>query len=50
MWFYIAAANRSDLGCELRDSVATKMTSEDISKAQSMAKKCMNSGYKNCGE
>tara|TARA_B100001093_G_scaffold465392_1_gene483011 strand:+ start:812 stop:979 length:168 start_codon:yes stop_codon:yes gene_type:complete len=32
-----------------RDEIASKMTSADISKAQSMAKECMSSNYKNCG-
>jgi uncharacterized protein len=34
---------------EWRDKIATKMTAADVSKAQAMAKECMNSGYKNCG-
>ena len=32
-----------------RDEIAAKMTATDISKAQTMAKKCMSSDYKNCG-
>jgi TPR repeat protein len=50
MWYNIAAANGNDTGSENRDIVAAKMTSEDISKAQSMARECMASDYKNCGE
>jgi TPR repeat protein len=49
MWYNIAAANGNDSGSKYRDIVAAKMTAADISKAQSMARECMNSGYKNCG-
>lgn len=45
MWYNLSAANGSDLGGENRDIIAERMTSEDISKAQAMARKCMNSDY-----
>jgi hypothetical protein len=32
-----------------RDERAGQMTSADISEAQSMARECMSSSYKNCG-
>ena len=32
-----------------RDEVAGLMTTEDISKARSMARECMSSGYTKCG-
>ena len=49
MWNNIAAANGNKKAGEWRDKTAAKMTSADISKAQSMARECMNSNYKNCG-
>ena len=49
MWLNVAAANGDDKASVNRGIVAAKMTSADISKAQSMAKECMNSDYKNCG-
>ena len=49
MWYNIAAANGSEISGKWRDETASKMTSADISKAQSMARECMSSNYKNCG-
>ena len=49
MWYNLGAANGHDLGGENRDVIATLMTAEDISKAQAMARKCMNSDYQDCG-
>ena len=49
MWYNIAAANGHEKAGEWRDERAGLMTSADISKAQSMAKECMSSNYKNCG-
>ena len=49
MWYNIAAANGNKKSGEWRDERAGLMTSADISKAQSMAKECMSSKYKNCG-
>ena len=50
MWFSIASTN-SDIhkNKHNRDKTAAKMTSADISKAQSMARECMSSGYTKCG-
>ena len=48
MWLNIASANGEEGAQELRETIANKMTPEDISKAQSMANDCINSGYKNC--
>ena len=47
MWANIASVN-GKYG-ELRDMIAKEMIPADISKAQSMARECMNSNYKNCG-
>ncbi len=49
MWFNISAANGNALGAENREILAEEMTSEDISKAQAMARVCMNSNYAKCG-
>ena len=49
MWFNIGSANGHSQSAYWRDNVELKMTSADISKAQSMARECMNSGYTKCG-
>ena len=49
MWYNIAAANGAEKSGEWRDQRAGLMTSADISKAQSLARECMGSNYKNCG-
>jgi TPR repeat protein len=49
MWYNIGAANGDDLGGNNRDNLAKQMTPADISKAQAMARECMNSGYTKCG-
>ena len=49
MWYNIAAANGNKKSGEWRDERAGLMTSADISKAQSMARECLSSNYKNCG-
>ena len=48
MWYNIAAANGDEKAGEWRDEREGLMTSADISKAQSVAKECMSSNYKNC--
>ncbi len=45
MWFNISASNGNELGGSNIDIVAKKMSSADISKAQSMARQCMASNY-----
>ena len=49
MWYNIASANGHDKAGGLRDERAGLMTNADISKAQAMARECMNSGYTKCG-
>jgi len=49
MWYNISSANGYEIAGEYRDKVASKMTTEDISKATAMAKECMKSDYKKCG-
>ena len=50
MWYNLSAANGNDLGGQNRNEVANKMTSEEIFTAKAMARKCMSSDYKDCGE
>ena len=49
MWYNISAANGHEKGAENREDLARQMTSEDISKAEAMARVCMNSNYEKCG-
>jgi uncharacterized protein len=49
MWYNIGSAKGAEIGGTNRDKIAKEMTSADISKAQAMARECMNSGYKKCG-
>ena len=49
MWYNIAAANGAHDSGRLRDQIASSMTKADIPKAQTMARKCMSSGYQKCG-
>ena len=49
MWFNVGSANGNELGGSNRDDLAARMSSADISKAQSMASRCMASNYEDCG-
>ena len=49
MWYDISAANGSEHGAKNREKLAKNMTSEDISKAQAMARVCMSSNYEKFG-
>lgn len=49
MWFEISSRSGEMLSNMFRNQLAEKMTPAHISKAQAMARECMNSGYKNCG-
>ena len=46
MWFSIAAANGAQEAAGVRELVANKLSSSDLAKAQRMAKRRMNSNYK----
>ena len=48
MWYNIAAANGTHDSGRLRDQIASSMTNADISKAQAMARECMDSDYTKC--
>jgi len=50
MWYNLAAANGYKNADEWRDKLAALMTATDIATARAMAKECMNSGYKSCGD
>ena len=49
LWFHIAGDSGFELGAKYRDAIAINMTQEEISTSQSMAKKCVISGYTECG-
>ena len=48
MWSSISAANGNDDASSLRDRLEKKMTKEEISKARSAAKTCMETDYDDC--
>ena len=50
MWTNIASANGLKEAGGMRDKLAAKMTASDISKAQAIARECMASDYKKCGD
>jgi TPR repeat protein len=51
MWYNIAAGAGELLGAaDQRDLIARELSSADVTKAQQMATRCMNSSYKNCGD
>ena len=48
MWFNLASYNGSKEGSKNKNILAKKMTSSDISKAQEMSSRCLESGYTDC--
>ncbi|MDB0048246.1 sel1 repeat family protein [Burkholderiaceae bacterium] len=48
MWFNLAAANGDEDASKNRDIIAKRMTTADISKAQSLARECLKKNYKGC--
>lgn len=48
MWFTIAASNGNKIVTENIDFISMVMTPEDISKAQQMARECVEKNYKGC--
>ena len=48
MWLNISNANGKKNAIEVRDELAAEMTSEQISQAQEMANRCLQSNYVNC--
>ena len=52
MWFNIAASGEQSIEFEAkkrRDGIAKQMTSEQIAKAQELARECVEKNYENCG-
>ena len=49
MWYSIAAANGSKVAADLRGQAADILTVEELSEAKKLARKCMESNYKECG-
>ena len=48
MWFNIAASSGDSKATEGRTQIQENMTSADISKAQELARQCVNKNYKDC--
>ena len=48
MWFNLAIHNGYSDEQKTRDTVAKKLSSQDLIEAQEMTKRCLDSGYKNC--
>ncbi len=48
MWKYLAAAQGEIDTAEQRDELASRMTKEQLKKAQNMARDCKARNYKNC--
>ncbi len=48
MWFNLAAVDGDKDASKNRDSIAKRMTTADISKAQSLASDCLKKNYKGC--
>ena len=49
MWYNIAGANGHELARELRESLESMITREDIGRATELARTCMASNYWDCG-
>ena len=48
MWFNIAASNGNQGAMKGRDMIAKQMTAADISKAQGLARACVEKKFKGC--
>lgn len=48
MWLIISCAGGEQQSCRVRDTIAKKMLSSDISHAQRLARHCVESNYKYC--
>ena len=49
MWNNLAAIDGNDQATKNRDIIAKKMTARQVAAAQALAKKCLASGYTDCG-
>ena len=48
MWFNLGGYNGVGIAGEYKDKIAKQMTPADISKAQDMSSRCLESGYTDC--
>ena len=48
MWFNLAAVDGDEKASGKRDIIAKRMTTEALSKAQSLARECLKKNYKGC--
>ena len=48
MWYNLGAYNGDKLGADNKSTISEIMTSSDISKAQEMSSRCLESGYTDC--
>ena len=48
MWWNLAAANDQENARNNKDNLAKRMTPQDISKAQDLARECVEKNYKDC--
>ena len=48
MWYNLASYNGEKIGGEYKVEVAKQMTPADISKAQDMSSRCLESNYTDC--
>jgi len=48
MWYNLGAYNGSEMAGENKDIIAKNMTTADISKAQDMSSRCLESNYTDC--
>jgi TPR repeat protein len=48
MWYNLAGYNGSEIGSKNKDKLAKQMTPADISKAQDMSSRCLESNYTDC--
>ena len=48
MWFNLASYNGNERSSEAKKAIAKKMTPADISKAQEMSSRCLESNYTDC--
>ena len=48
MWYNISASNGTNEAINNRDNLAKRMTKEDVSKAQALARECVKNNYRGC--
>ena len=48
MWYNLGSYNSNELGGENKDNLAKEMTPADLSKAQEMSIRCLESNYTDC--